>query len=202
MNPTILAALFTSSLALLGLTVGKDSKVSEFRQQWIDGLRADVSEFLASVQHVFGFRVVEKYKENAPKVSADEQYKAMQRTNELSSRIRLRLDPEKPLSKKLTAEMKRLRDIAHDSDLLETNLLLQAHVVEECTSALLDEAWERVKKGERKYRVCIWISAIILALSLVALFITSFTPLRDWIVAHFGCLIGSRRVFSAPTALV
>jgi hypothetical protein len=85
MNPTILAALFTSSLALLGLTVGKDSKVSEFRQQWIDGLRADVSEFLASVQHVFGFRVVETYKENAPKVSADEQYKAMQRTNELSS---------------------------------------------------------------------------------------------------------------------
>lgn len=190
MNPTILAALFTSSLALLGLTVGKDSKVSEFRQQWIDGLRADVSEFLASVQHVFGFRVVEKYKENAPKVSADEQYKAMQRTNELSSRIRLRLDPEKALSKKLTAEMKVLRDIAHDSNLLETDLLLQAHVVEECTSALLDEAWVRVKKGERKYRVCIWISSIILGLSLAALFVTSFVPLCDWIVAHFGCHIG------------
>jgi hypothetical protein len=62
MNPTILAALITSSLALLGLTLGKDSKVSEFRQQWIDGLRADVAEFLSSVQHVFGFRVLSKYK--------------------------------------------------------------------------------------------------------------------------------------------
>jgi hypothetical protein len=186
MNPTILAALFTSSLALLGLTVGKDSKVSEFRQQWIDGLRADVSEFLASVQHVFGFRVTKKYGDKDKAVSADEQFKAIDRTNELSSRIRLRLDPKKPLSKKLTAEMRRLRDIAHGSDLLETDLLLQAHVVEECTSALLDEAWERVKKGEGKYRVCIGISATILGLSILAFLVTSFAPLRDWLGAHFA----------------
>jgi hypothetical protein len=86
--------------------------------------------------------------------------------------------------------MKRLRDIAHESDLLETDLLLQAHVVEECTSALLDETWERVKQGERKYRVCIWISSIILGLSLAALFVTSIEPFRDWLVAHFACLIG------------
>jgi hypothetical protein len=186
MNPSILAALFTSSLALLGLTVGKDSKVSKFRQQWIDGLHADVSEFLATVQHVFGFRVIEHFKgdDKDHKISADERYKAMQRTNELSSRIRLRLDPEKPLSKKLTAEMKRLRDIAHDSSLIETDLLLQAHVVEECTSALLDEAWERVKKGERKYRVCIWISGLTLGLSVVALFVLSYAPLAEWLRAH------------------
>jgi len=170
MNPAFLAALFTSSLALLGLTVGKDSKVSEFRQQWIDGLRADVSEYLASVQHVFGFRVIEHYKgqDADHKVSADERYRAMQRTSELGSRIRLRLAPEKPLSKELTAAMKRLQHIAHDSSLIETDLLLQVQVVETCTSALLDEAWKRVKSGERKYRVCIWISGVILGLSVVA----------------------------------
>jgi hypothetical protein len=181
MNPTIFAAAFTSSLALLGLTVGKDSKVSEFRQQWIDELRADVSEFLASVQHLFGFRVVEKYK----KISVDpvEHSKALLRTNELSTRIRLRLDPEKPLSIKLTAEMQRLRSIAHEADLLETELLLQAHVVEKCAASLLDEAWEKVKSGEGKYRWCIWISSCILALCVLAIVVTSVVPLHDWLVS-------------------
>ncbi len=167
MNPTILAALFASSLALLGLTVGKDSKVSEFRQQWIDGLRADVAEFVASVQHVFGFRVLEKYRN--VKTDPTPFSQALLRTNELSSRIRLRLDPSKPLSVKLSDEMARLRHIAHEGELLQAELIAQAQVVEDAASALLDEAWGRVKRGEATYRRCIWVSAFFLALSVLAL---------------------------------
>lgn len=180
MNLTFLAALFTSSLALLGLTVGKDSKVSEFRQQWIDGLRADVAEYISSVQHLFGFRQMEHFK-NEP-IAPDLRVKAVQRTNELRSRIRLRLDLEKPLSKKLTAAMERLQSIANGSNLIETDLLRQVPILEECTSALLDEAWERVKKGELRYRICIGISAFFLAASIVLL-VMSFTPLRAWFPA-------------------
>jgi hypothetical protein len=72
--------------------------------------------------------------------------------------------------------------------LLEAELLVQAQVVEDCASALLEGAWDRVKNGELKYRVCIWISLGILTLSLIAAILTSFTPLHDWLMKNFRCL--------------
>ena len=167
MKPTVLTTLLASSLALLGLAVGKDSKVSEFRQQWIDGLRADVSEFLASVQQLFGFRVAERYQKATIEDKA--RHTALLRTNKLASRIRLRLDPKKDGSKKLVNQMIKLRNIAHDGELREMDLLNQAKVVEECTSDLLEEAWKRVKRGEPKYRWCFWISVVFVVGSLIAL---------------------------------
>lgn len=48
MNPLI-PVLVTGALALLGLIITKESKVSKFRQAWIDALRADVAALLAAV---------------------------------------------------------------------------------------------------------------------------------------------------------
>jgi len=50
-NGGILTSIIGASVVIVGLAVGKDSKVSEFRQEWIVALREDrlpsrsVSEF-------------------------------------------------------------------------------------------------------------------------------------------------------------
>lgn len=38
-----IAAIVAALVALLGLIISKEQKVSEFRQQWIDALRADIA---------------------------------------------------------------------------------------------------------------------------------------------------------------
>jgi hypothetical protein len=159
MDNTLLTALFASSLALLGLTVAKDGKVSEFRQEWIDGLRADVAEFLANVQHVFAAS------RGIGNISPDSAAQALLRVNGLSSRIRLRLDPKKPKSQVLIDDMKNFRDVVMNSASTEEVMMESAHTVEESTGTLLDEAWERVKRGEDRFRFCILLSIIGLVVS-------------------------------------
>jgi hypothetical protein len=39
----VIAAIIAGSIALLGLIISKEQKVSEFRQQWIDALRQDIA---------------------------------------------------------------------------------------------------------------------------------------------------------------
>ena len=161
MNYALLTTLFASSLALLGLTLGKDNKVSEFRQQWIDGLREDVSEFLANVQHVWAASIGH--------ISREAPTDALLKVNELSSRIRLRLDPCKPESKNLIAKMKELRDLVCTSGTTEPEMMLSAHAVEDTTIPLLERAWKKVQSGERSYRICRWLSIAGLVLSVVLL---------------------------------
>ena len=48
----ILVAFVAGAFSLLGLTVAKENKVSEFRQAWIDALREDIAEFVAQAQSI------------------------------------------------------------------------------------------------------------------------------------------------------
>ena len=53
MDSTLLAALLGAAVASIGVTLAKDTKVSEFRQAWIDKLREDVAEFISLVSRAF-----------------------------------------------------------------------------------------------------------------------------------------------------
>ena len=46
-NVTILAAFISSAAAILGLIISKESKISEFRQKWIDDLRNELADVIA-----------------------------------------------------------------------------------------------------------------------------------------------------------
>ncbi len=48
----IVAAWLTAAFAFFTLINTKHSKTSEFRQQWIDELRAEISTFLSTVLHM------------------------------------------------------------------------------------------------------------------------------------------------------
>ncbi|MBD7923738.1 hypothetical protein [Xanthomonas bonasiae] len=47
MTPTIWIALGAVGAALVAALIARSVKISEFRQAWIDGLRADISEFIS-----------------------------------------------------------------------------------------------------------------------------------------------------------
>ena len=161
MNNTLLTTLFASSLALLGLTLGKDNKVSEFRQAWIDSLRDDIAEFVANVQHMFAARLGQ--------IPKDAGANAILRVNQLSSRIRLRLDRKKPESDVLKDAMAKLRELADGYGTTVEQVMITAHEVEDATTPILEKAWKRVQSGEKKYRVCYGLSILGLLLSSIAL---------------------------------
>lgn len=49
---TVVAALITGVIAMVNLTLGKEQKVTEMRQAWIDGLRDDLATFFAAYRFV------------------------------------------------------------------------------------------------------------------------------------------------------
>jgi len=51
---TIIAAVIAAIVSLLGLIISKETKVSEFRQAWIDSLRAEIAAVITHAQALHG----------------------------------------------------------------------------------------------------------------------------------------------------
>ena len=55
----VTAALIGAIISLVGLIVAKESKVSEFRQSWIDALRSELSAFLTNANSVVSSKKID-----------------------------------------------------------------------------------------------------------------------------------------------
>jgi len=146
----IVAALITGLISLLGLIISKEQKVSEFRQAWIDALRADIAAVLAHAQAIHGAYVTRF-------ASSAETWKAVRDDfygiNEAGARVKLRLNPKEAQA---TALLKLLEEhegliSANPPDFaklprVETNLLA-------ASQAILKSEWDRVRSGEPTYRI-------------------------------------------------
>jgi hypothetical protein len=137
---TMGAALIGAGIAVVGLILGKENKISEFRQQWIDGLRNDVST-LIGVSVAIRIRPI------------DQRYhgELSLQLFELEQRIALRFKKDSDESAELLKAVRAisaaaLRD-AHD--LIFTDLLFR---VRNATHNILEFEWKRVKAGEPAYR--------------------------------------------------
>jgi len=150
---------------LLGLIISKETKVSEFRQAWIDALRQDVAILLA--------KAVCMYVEANPlEGTPTEEWRARMASNllgvnEASFRIRLRLNPREAESRavlKTLGEHQALFDRRVRPDKQEFDGLV-ARLVDE-VQLILKTEWDRVRSGEPVYRIARWL-ALIAALVLV-----------------------------------
>lgn len=65
----VTAALIAGIISLLGLIISKEQKTSEFRQAWIDALRADLTAYLTQVNAINDATKV-RYVDHAKKVEA------------------------------------------------------------------------------------------------------------------------------------
>jgi hypothetical protein len=155
----IAAAIITGAISFINLIASKDQKTSEFRQQWINGLRADISEYLSHVDsvscqaHLYQQLQCEKgitkelLKEFSEKVSAN-----MESAIQLFHSIQLRLNVTD--DSELISSIKKLHKLfdnalanLHDTDNVEA---LVKPIISQSQTLLKDE-WIRVKTGEDSY---------------------------------------------------
>lgn len=178
--PTIAGALLAAFAALLGLIIAKESKTSEFRQAWIDALRQDIAEYISAVRVVAqDFRVFAAHshsQEDAIRFQL-ETMSLRQTSSSALARIRLRVNPEDK-----DAKLRRLNiDFLAQTKLIQDHLardefhesLVVSNRLHEYAAPILKREWERVKRGEFRYRLAVWLSGTFLA-ALLALLIFGF----------------------------
>jgi len=160
----ILAALIAGVVSLLGLIISKEQKVSEFRQAWIDALRAELSVYLVNVNSISDATklnyatVSEKLTALAPAYSL---------LNAATFNIVLRLNPKEGYSEKLFESMGDFSDLLEDiSRLTPENIRPIEERFLERAQAVLRYEWGRVKKGELTFRIAKWSALILVSVTL------------------------------------
>jgi len=171
----ISAALIAGFFSFLNLVVSKEQKISEFRQEWIDAFRLELSEFTAAVFHI-------KFHLSAFKID-QAQNKAAQR-QALASSVReshetysrtvtsllLRINPAESdidkanMNSEFLAAFQAVRESFNSADYQKASELCGD--LREKAAPILKSEWERVKRGERTYRISKWVAGIVLALGL------------------------------------
>jgi hypothetical protein len=162
----VLAALIAGFFSFLNLVSSKENKVSEFRLNWIDGIRTDIAEFTSGIHELVRVKGVEKDLSPLEWLNAaTEPYK---KAREAITKIQLRLNPQHVkddphgLDAKLMEAVVAARKSFNEGDTGKTAELIDA--VRAAAAPLLKKEWERVKRGEptyRRVRTIAWVSILI-----------------------------------------
>jgi len=88
---TIVAAIIAAGISLLGLIISKENKVSEFRQAWIDSLRAEIAAVITHAHSVHGACLATFPDNSALWQNVREDFVEL---NEAWAKIKLRLNPK------------------------------------------------------------------------------------------------------------
>jgi len=150
----VLAALIAGFFSFVNLVSAKESKVSEFRLSWIDGLREEIARFTASVHELV--RMHGHKGDLTAKEWLDVTSEPYRHARESLTAIQLRLNPkhveEEPNSSeaKLMSQIQLMRDAFLKADYDQVvNGVDQVRVL---AAPLLKKEWERVKVGELTFR--------------------------------------------------
>ena len=146
---TVLAALLAALVGLVGVILSKESKVSDFRQAWIDSLRSEVSQLVANLHQALKF--IEAFGDEAAK--NPEHQTAILKANTALFMIRLRLNPTEKPSKEMLRTLKKIEEFTSQDDFPSDEVeKLERDLVDQSKFVLKSE-WDRVQKGELTYRL-------------------------------------------------
>jgi len=150
----VLAALIAGFFSFVNLVSAKESKVSEFRLGWIDGLREEIARFTASVHELVRMHALKD--DLTAKEWLDVTSEPYRHARESLTAIQLRLNPkqveEEPnsLEAKLMSQIQLMRDAFLKADYDQVvNGVDQVRVL---AAPLLKKEWMRVKVGELSFR--------------------------------------------------
>jgi len=148
---TIEAGLIATTVTLLGILITNQSKVSEFRQKWVDALREDAATLVSHIYFVHGVKLRDE-----ANVDLNGSYIQL---SQVKARIRLRLNPTEKESRAIIVAMGKLSNVGHH--------VSQVHNVEQfvkefetAVQVVLKKEWKRVKYGEPLYRAVTTIAII------------------------------------------
>jgi flagellin-specific chaperone FliS len=172
----VAAAFIAGFFGFINLITSKDQKTSEFRQEWIDSLRNELSEFCSSVSTFCSFLMhfEEIHNDNFESKNKarlnffENNTKLINSITESYNKIRLRLNPED--DKELLDRLKKVYDLAASQALPTsvqqvsevTNLLIKESQI------LLKKEWKRVKKGETSFWLSKWVALSLLVLTVLS----------------------------------
>lgn len=159
------AALIAGLVSLFGLIIGKEQKVSEFRQAWIDELRKCLVAYLVQINAISDLVRMQKSGQAVDASSLSSSYKLL---NEASHGITFRINPREKPAKRLMRAMANFEGIAGNNSNLTPDKI-KAIEGEFIASAkkLLKFEWKRVKRGEATF---VWTKRVIIAI-IVSLFV-------------------------------
>ena len=154
----VIAALIAGAFAFFSLVVTKETKVSEFRQAWIDSLRAEISTYISRLHAVnnLGQYIHEKPVED--KYNPDllrERSRMFEESLSAYNSILLRINPAETKAKARVLNQNFLEALrkaqnyyeAGHVELLDDNL----KAVGLAAAPLLKYEWDRVRGGEPAY---------------------------------------------------
>lgn len=168
------AALVAGLFGLVGLVISKENKTSEFRQAWIDALRADVADFAASARAFAYFK--EAHSNEEASSTRELEYEKLlaaiyDKVAHAQIRIRLRVNPADSDAALSQLNAALLQAVACIRDDLNINKFAEAKErlsgLHEVAGPVLKAEWKRVKRGEPPYVLAKW-SAVILIISAIA----------------------------------
>ena len=162
-------AFIAALVSVLSLIISKESKISEFRQAWIDGLRSDLAKLIGHTAALQAVKLMDVGNNDRLSLSIAH----FLGVNEMASKVRLRLNPKKTshmpllnaLEKHESYFSKHIESFDNDGiEKAEDELVSQGQI-------LLKAVWEEVKAGERKYKVTL-AGFIILSTALIVALVT------------------------------
>lgn len=166
---SVIAAVIAGLVVFISTVLAKEQKTSEFRQNWIDELRKDVSQYISGVSEVVALHLAKSASKEEQSKFLSENFQLIQELQALEHRIVLRLNPTEHSS--LLNQVISLRpnmmaayrqtDRAQIEEKLTKELLTSTQLV-------LKNEWTRVKKGEPAFRAIKWVA--LLAIAAVAAF--------------------------------
>ncbi|WP_226660885.1 hypothetical protein [Alteriqipengyuania lutimaris] len=163
----IVAATIGAAVTLLGLIISKESKTSEFRQAWIDGLREEIKSLLVAFNSVADASH-RKFDSHDEKLNY-----LLPLFNELNSSVfavSLRLNPEEARSKKLIEDANELVNLARSPGPISPDAIRPLETsLQNSAKKLLKYEWKRVKRGEPFFFCLKWGAlAALIALAVVS----------------------------------
>lgn len=150
------AALVAGLFSFLNMVSTKESKVSEFRQAWIDGLREEIAQYISAVDRLS--LINSRFREGRIGLEDHLRYseEVHRKAAELFSKIEMRLNPEQvhehsdSHEAKLFAAVRLSRQLIVNEDYDKASVA--ARKIGTAAAPLLKEAWETVKNGEERYQ--------------------------------------------------
>lgn len=148
------AGLIATCVTLLGILITNQSKVSEFRQKWIDALREDAATLIT---HTLVINAAHHGDD------VDESFIQVYQT---TARIRLRLNPKEENTIGVITAMNEMRDANHAENVEFQVINQKIGVFTDAVQNVLKSEWRRVKFGEPLYRT-IFIIVILIGVVLL-----------------------------------
>jgi hypothetical protein len=183
----IVAAFVAGAFSFLNLVISKEQKVSEFRQEWIDAFRREVSELAAAIHHINYYLGAHDFDvhgtsptpvtQRAVASELRESYEAFGNTF-TSLILRINGEEKKPniakLNDEFLAALWELRDAFNEKQYDKATKLVPT--LRERAIPILKHEWERVKQGEQVYRWSKSVAAVLLVLAALGIGVLTMWP--------------------------